>query len=91
MALLRNPRLWRVTWPAAGVLGAAAGLLVVLAVLFVHVSLTYPTLLFVFTRLNPVAFFRKLRAPMTVAFSTASSGAASATSSATWNSRSSAR
>jgi len=49
--------------------------LVVVGVLFVHVSVTYPTLLFVFARLNPITFFRKLRAPMTVAFSTASSGA----------------
>jgi Na+/H+-dicarboxylate symporter len=48
---------------------------VVLGVLFVHISLTYPTLLVVFGRLNPFGFFRKLRAPMTVAFSTASSGA----------------
>ncbi len=48
---------------------------VVLGVLFLHILVTYPTLLFVFARLNPIIFFRKLRAPMTVAFSTASSGA----------------
>jgi Na+/H+-dicarboxylate symporter len=49
--------------------------LVVIGVLVVHSLVTYPVLLFVFARLGPVAFFRKLRAPMTVAFSTASSGA----------------
>ena len=49
--------------------------LVVLGVLFVHISVTYPTLLIVLGRLNPIVFFRKIRAPMTVAFSTASSGA----------------
>ncbi|HEB89670.1 MAG TPA: dicarboxylate/amino acid:cation symporter [Deltaproteobacteria bacterium] len=49
--------------------------LVVLGVLFVHVSVTYPTMLVLFGGLNPVGFFRKLRAPMSVAFSTASSGA----------------
>lgn len=49
--------------------------LVVLGVLLVHVTVTYPTLLVVLGRLNPLGFFRKLRAPMTVAFSTASSGA----------------
>lgn len=49
--------------------------LVVLGVLLVHVTVTYPTLLVVLGRLHPMVFFRKLRAPMTVAFSTASSGA----------------
>jgi len=49
--------------------------LVVLGVLFLHFSVTYPMLLIVLGRLNPIIFFKKLRAPMTVAFSTASSGA----------------
>ncbi len=49
--------------------------LVVLGVLFVHVSVTYPTLLVLLGGLSPIGFFRKLRAPMSVAFSTASSGA----------------
>jgi Na+/H+-dicarboxylate symporter len=49
--------------------------LTVLGVLLVHVTVTYPTLLIVLGRLHPLVFFRKLRAPMTVAFSTASSGA----------------
>ncbi len=49
--------------------------MVVLGVLFVHIAVTYPILLVFLGRLDPLAFFRKLRAPMTVAFSTASSGA----------------
>ena len=48
---------------------------VVVGVLLVHALVTYPTLLLLFARLGPATFFRKLRAPMTVAFSTASSGA----------------
>ena len=49
--------------------------LLVLAVLFLHAFLTYPLLLIVLGRLSPAGFFRKLRAPMSVAFGTASSGA----------------
>ncbi len=48
---------------------------VVLAVLFVHMSVTYPALLMIFGRLRPLGFFGKLREPITVAFSTSSSGA----------------
>jgi Na+/H+-dicarboxylate symporter len=48
---------------------------VVLLVLLLHVTLTYPLLLVLLARVQPIIFFRKLRAPMTVAFSTASSGA----------------
>ncbi|MFK7898789.1 MAG: dicarboxylate/amino acid:cation symporter [Myxococcota bacterium] len=47
----------------------------VLCVLVLHAALTYPLLLLLLARVNPLPFFRKLRAPMTVAFSTASSGA----------------
>jgi Na+/H+-dicarboxylate symporter len=47
----------------------------VLGVLFAHALLTYPLLLLLLGRLNPAPFFRKLRDPMMVAFSTASSGA----------------
>ncbi len=47
----------------------------VLFVLFLHATITYPTLLFLFARVSPVPFIRKLRAPMSVAFGTASSGA----------------
>jgi Na+/H+-dicarboxylate symporter len=48
---------------------------VVVGVLLVHALVTYPALLLLLARLGPATFFRKLRAPMTVAFSTASSGA----------------
>jgi Na+/H+-dicarboxylate symporter len=46
----------------------------VLVVLFVHAFFVYPMLL-VFAGLSPLTFFRKFRAPMSVAFSTASSNA----------------
>ncbi|MEM9304939.1 MAG: dicarboxylate/amino acid:cation symporter [Pseudomonadota bacterium] len=47
----------------------------VLGVLMVHLLITYPTLLKLFTGLNPVLFLRKMRAAMVFAFSTASSNA----------------
>ena len=47
----------------------------VLVVLLLHATLTYPTMLVMLGRVSPVPFFRKLRAPMSVAFGTASSGA----------------
>ena len=49
--------------------------LLVLFVLMVHAFGTYPVLLIVLGRLNPMGFYKKLRAPMSVAFGTASSGA----------------
>jgi len=49
--------------------------LTVLGVLILHATLTYPALLIFLGRLAPLPFFRKMRAPMSVAFSTASSGA----------------
>ncbi len=49
--------------------------LTVLVVLLLHAMLTYPILLILLARVAPFPFFRKLRAPMSVAFSTASSGA----------------
>ncbi len=49
--------------------------LTVIAALVLHMLVVYPLLLTVLTRLNPVTFLRKMRAPMMVAFSTASSGA----------------
>jgi Na+/H+-dicarboxylate symporter len=48
---------------------------VVLVVLILHATVTYPALLILLARLSPFTFFPKLRTPMTVAFSTASSGA----------------
>ncbi len=47
----------------------------VLGVLLMHALITYPTILTLLARLNPLTFFRRLRDPMMVAFSTASSGA----------------
>ena len=47
----------------------------VLGVLFVHAGLVYPLLLFGLARLDPRPFMRKMRTPLAVAFSTASSGA----------------
>ena len=49
--------------------------LTVVAALIVHVTLVYPTLLIVLGRLNPITFLLKMREPMLVGFSTASSGA----------------
>jgi Na+/H+-dicarboxylate symporter len=48
--------------------------LTVMLVLFIHASVTYPILLLL-AGLSPLCFFRKFRAPMGVAFSTASSNA----------------
>jgi Na+/H+-dicarboxylate symporter len=48
---------------------------VVLGVLLLHAFVTYPVLLRSLARLDPIAFFRRLRPPIVVAFSTASSNA----------------
>ncbi|MCP3984232.1 MAG: dicarboxylate/amino acid:cation symporter [bacterium] len=48
---------------------------VVFGVLLLHGLGVYPALLTVLGRLDPVMFFRKMRSPQVVAFSTASSGA----------------
>ena len=47
----------------------------VVAVLLLHVSIVYPTLLVTLARVNPLTFIKKVREPLLVAFSTASSGA----------------
>ncbi len=47
----------------------------VILALVIHMMVVYPTLLSVLGRVNPLAFLRKMREPMLVAFSTASSGA----------------
>ena len=58
------------------VLGRLLGyFLTVLLVLLVHMFVTYPLLLIALGRLSPRPFFRKLRSPLSVAFSTASSNA----------------
>ncbi len=48
---------------------------VVLFVLFIHVILTYGTILKVISRLSPITFIKKMRNPIVFAFSTASSNA----------------
>jgi Na+/H+-dicarboxylate symporter len=47
----------------------------VFAVLFVHALIVYPSILWMFGRLNPLIFLSKLRAAMLFAFTTASSNA----------------
>jgi Na+/H+-dicarboxylate symporter len=48
---------------------------VVLFVLLLHACFTYPLLLRTLAGVNPLRFFRKMREPLALAFSTASSGA----------------
>jgi Na+/H+-dicarboxylate symporter len=48
---------------------------VVLGVLFLHALVVYPALLRLLSGLNPLVFFRKMRDPLALAFSTASSNA----------------
>ena len=47
----------------------------VVAALLIHATLVYPALLMLLGRVSPVRFFSKMREPMLVAFSTASSSA----------------
>ena len=47
----------------------------VVVVLIFHGLVVYPSLIFVFTKLNPLIFLRKMREALLVAFSTSSSGA----------------
>ncbi|MCB1683685.1 MAG: dicarboxylate/amino acid:cation symporter [Pseudomonadales bacterium] len=49
--------------------------LTVVVALLVHAGIVFPTLLTLLGRVSPVKFFVKMREPMLVAFSTASSGA----------------
>jgi Na+/H+-dicarboxylate symporter len=53
----------------------AAYFALVLGVLFAHALLTYPLMLRLLARVDPLVFFRKMRPPLALAFSTASSGA----------------
>ncbi|MEZ5558515.1 MAG: dicarboxylate/amino acid:cation symporter [Pseudomonadales bacterium] len=47
----------------------------VVVALAVHMGMVYPSLLALLARINPLTFLRKMREPMLVGFSTASSGA----------------
>lgn len=49
--------------------------MVVIAGLLIHVTLTYGTLVSILARLNPLEFFRRIRAVPMIAFSTSSSNA----------------
>ncbi|MFU8813889.1 MAG: dicarboxylate/amino acid:cation symporter [Pseudomonadales bacterium] len=49
--------------------------LTVVIALILHLTLVYPTLLYLLARVSPLTFLRKMREPMLVGFSTASSGA----------------
>ncbi|MFP6816483.1 MAG: dicarboxylate/amino acid:cation symporter [Pseudomonadales bacterium] len=49
--------------------------LTVVAALLIHATLVYPALLILLGRVSPLRFFQKMREPMLVAFSTASSSA----------------
>jgi Na+/H+-dicarboxylate symporter len=53
----------------------AAYFFTVIGALLLHLGLVYPLLLMLFARINPLLFLRKMREPMLVGFSTASSGA----------------
>jgi Na+/H+-dicarboxylate symporter len=53
----------------------AAYFFTVAFVLLVHLGIVYPVLLTVLARVNPLRFLSKMREPLMVAFSTASSGA----------------
>ena len=57
------------------ILKLGAYFLTVVLGLALHLGLVYPTLLSTLARLSPIRFFTKMREPMLVAFSTASSGA----------------
>jgi len=51
----------------------AAYMLVVLGALFIHAGFTYTGMLYFFTKLNPIQFFKNFSPAMAVAFSTSSS------------------
>jgi Na+/H+-dicarboxylate symporter len=49
--------------------------LTVVFALALHVTIVYPTILRTIARVNPITYFKKMREPLLVAFSTSSSGA----------------
>jgi Na+/H+-dicarboxylate symporter len=60
---------------AADFMAVGKYIVLVISVLLIHGLLVYPSLLVLFTRLNPLVFLYKMRAAMMFAFSTASSNA----------------
>ncbi len=63
----------QIAWDAIAHLGKYFA--TVVCVLALHVFVVYPTLLSLLARLNPLRFLLKMREPLMLAFSTASSGA----------------
>jgi Na+/H+-dicarboxylate symporter len=61
------------SWTELGKLGAY--FFTVVVALIVHIAVVMPTLMVVLGRINPLQFFRKMREPMLLAFSTSSSAA----------------
>ncbi len=61
------------SWTEIGKLGMY--FMTVVIALFVHISVVMPILLTVLGRVNPLRFFKKMREPMLLAFSTSSSAA----------------
>ena len=61
------------SWTEIGKLGAY--FMTVVIALIVHVSVVMPTLMVLLGRINPIQFFKKMREPMLLAFSTSSSAA----------------
>jgi DAACS family dicarboxylate/amino acid:cation (Na+ or H+) symporter len=60
---------WDLLVRLAGFVGVAV------AAMAIHMFIVYPTMLILFARMSPLTFFSRIRAPMLVAFSTASSNA----------------
>ena len=61
------------SWTEIGKLGAY--FMTVVIALIVHMTVVMPTLMVVLGRINPIQFFKKMREPMLLAFSTSSSAA----------------
>jgi Na+/H+-dicarboxylate symporter len=60
---------WALLEKLAGFVAVAIGAMAI------HMFVVYPTLVWVFARMSPLSFFKKIREPMVMAFSTASSNA----------------
>jgi len=61
------------SWTEIGKLGAY--FMTVVLALIVHITVVMPTLMVFLGRINPIQFFKKMREPMLLAFSTSSSAA----------------
>jgi len=61
------------SWTEIGKLGAY--FMTVVVALIVHMTVVMPTLMVLLGRVNPIQFFKKMREPMLLAFSTSSSAA----------------